>query len=99
MREEEMQPREAIREATRNRIRPIFMSVSTSVCGMLPLILFPGAGSELYRGLGSVVVGGLLVSAFFTLFLVPALFSLVLEARSALSARFSRERPLAPESA
>jgi HAE1 family hydrophobic/amphiphilic exporter-1 len=99
MREEEMQPREAIREATRNRIRPIFMSVSTSVCGMLPLVLFPGAGSELYRGLGSVVVGGLLVSAFFTLFLVPALFSLVLEARSALSARLRRERPLAPESA
>ena len=49
----------AILEATRNRIRPIFMSTLTSVCGMLPLVLFPGAGSELYRGLGSVVVGGL----------------------------------------
>ncbi|MDX1400798.1 MAG: efflux RND transporter permease subunit, partial [Kiloniellales bacterium] len=45
---------EAIKEATRNRIRPIFMSTLTSVVGMLPLVLFPGAGSELYRGLGSV---------------------------------------------
>ena len=88
MREDGHEPREAIRESVRGRIRPIFMSVLTSVCGMLPLVLFPGAGSELYRGLGSVVVGGLLVSTLFTLFLVPALFSLVLDARTALSKRF-----------
>ncbi len=79
---EEMAPREAIRESVRTRLRPIFMSVSTSVCGMLPLVLFPGAGSELYRGLGAVVVGGLIVSTAFTLFLVPALFSLTLDARA-----------------
>ncbi|MCZ6725872.1 MAG: efflux RND transporter permease subunit, partial [Acidobacteria bacterium] len=48
---------------------------------------FPGAGSELYRGLGSVVVGGLVISTVFTLFLVPALLSLVLDARVALTAR------------
>ncbi len=87
MRAEAMPSREAIREAVGNRIRPIFMSVSTSVCGMLPLVLFPGAGSELYRGLGSVVVGGLVVSTLFTLFLVPALFSLVLDARDAVARR------------
>ena len=79
-----------------NRIRPIFMSVSTSVCGMLPLILFPGAGSELYRGLGSVVVGGLIVSTVFTLFLVPALFSLVLEARDNITARLRRPADTPP---
>lgn len=62
-----MEVREAVREATSSRIRPIFMSVGTSVCGMLPLVLFPGAGSELYRGLGSVVVGGLVMSTLFTL--------------------------------
>ncbi len=84
MREEAMPPRLAIRESTRTRVRPIFMSVSTSVFGMVPLVLFPGAGSELYRGLGSVVVGGLVLSTVFTLFLVPALFSLVLDAREAL---------------
>ena len=81
MRHEGMERREAIREAVRNRIRPIFMSTTTSVFGMLPLVLFRGAGSELYRGLGSVVVGGLALSTVFTLLLIPALFSLVLDAR------------------
>ena len=92
-----MAPREAIRESVANRMRPIFMSVSTSVCGMLPLVLFPGAGSELYRGLGSVVVGGLIVSTLFTLILVPALFSLSLDARRGvsrwISALFRSDRP------
>jgi len=68
----------AILEATRNRIRPIFMSTLTSVCGMMPLVVFPGAGSELYRGLGSVVVGGLSLSALLTLLLVPPLLRLTL---------------------
>jgi HAE1 family hydrophobic/amphiphilic exporter-1 len=97
MRERGMQPTPAIRESTRTRIRPIFMSVSTSLCGMLPLVLFPGAGSELYRGLGSVVVGGLAVSTVFTLFLVPALFSLVLDARTALATRLAKTAPLEAE--
>lgn len=77
-REEGMEPADAILEATRNRLRPIFMSTLTSVFGMLPLVLFPGAGSELYRGLGSVVVGGLSVSALLTLLLIPPLLSLVM---------------------
>jgi HAE1 family hydrophobic/amphiphilic exporter-1 len=78
LREEGMNPVDAIEEATRNRIRPIFMSTLTSVCGMLPLVIFPGAGSELYRGLGAVVVGGLSMSAFLTLLTVPPLLRLVL---------------------
>ncbi|MDA0662481.1 MAG: efflux RND transporter permease subunit, partial [Proteobacteria bacterium] len=65
----------AIVEATRNRIRPIFMSTLTSVFGMLPLVVTPGAGSELYRGLGSVVVGGLALSAVLTLLIIPPLLS------------------------
>ncbi len=93
MREDDMAPREAIREATRSRIRPIFMSVSTSVFGMLPLVLFPGPGSELYRGLGSVVVGGLIISTIFTLFLVPALFSLVLDGKRIIGDFFSGVGP------
>ncbi len=68
---------EAIRRATRNRIRPIFMSTLTSVFGMIPLVFFPGAGSELYRGLGSVVVGGLSLSAIITLLIVPPMMSLI----------------------
>jgi HAE1 family hydrophobic/amphiphilic exporter-1 len=87
MRYEGMERREAIREAVRNRIRPIFMSTTTSVFGMLPLVLFRGAGSELYRGLGSVVVGGLALSTIFTLFLIPALFSLVLDARARITGK------------
>ena len=67
----------AIIEAVRNRIRPIFMSTLTSVFGMLPLVVFPGAGSELYRGLGSVVLGGLSLSAGLTLLIIPPLLSLV----------------------
>ena len=79
----------AILEATRNRIRPIFMSTLTSVCGMLPLVLFPGAGSELYRGLGSVVVGGLALSALLTLLIIPpmlAVFMAVIESRGSAAA-------------
>jgi len=71
-----MSPDEALREASESRLRPICMSVSTSVLAMLPLALGRGAGTELYRGLGAVVIGGLAVSTLFTLFLVPALFSL-----------------------
>ena len=78
---EPLPPREAIRESVKSRIRPIFMTTATSVFGMLPLVLAPGAGSELYRGLGAVVVGGLLCSTLFTLVLVPLLFSLVLDIR------------------
>ncbi|HSR53050.1 MAG TPA: efflux RND transporter permease subunit [Acidobacteriota bacterium] len=85
MREEAMEQQKAIVTSVRSRIRPIFMSVSTSVFGMLPLVLYPGAGSELYRGLGSVVVGGLVFSTVFTLFLVPALLSLTLQMRNALA--------------
>ena len=93
IREEGMTPGDAILEATRNRIRPIFMSTLTSVFGMLPLVVLPGAGSELYRGLGSVVVGGLSVSALLTLLVIPPMLSLLvgpLEAR-AIKRRAARE--------
>jgi HAE1 family hydrophobic/amphiphilic exporter-1 len=81
IREDGMSRREAILESVRTRIRPIFMTTITTVLGLLPLVLFPGAGSELYRGLGAVVLGGLLLSTIFTLVLVPALFSLTMDAR------------------
>lgn len=90
MREESLAPREAIRQAVSLRVRPIFMTVLTTVFGMLPLVIFPGAGSELYRGLGAVMVGGLMVSTVFTLFLVPAVFNLVIQGRLALSRRLGR---------
>ncbi|WP_442481545.1 efflux RND transporter permease subunit [Aeoliella sp. SH292] len=78
LRHDGMTPRAAILESVRTRIRPIFMTTTTTVLGLAPLVLFPGAGSELYRGLGSVVLGGLLVSTVFTLLLVPTLFRIAL---------------------
>jgi multidrug efflux pump subunit AcrB/outer membrane protein TolC len=77
-------PRRAIAEAVRTRVRPIFMGSLTSVGGMAPLVFMPGSGSELYRGLGSVVVGGLVVSTIFTLLLVPALFGLLTQLQEKL---------------
>ena len=86
MREEGMASFDAICEATRNRLRPIFMSTLTSVFGMLPLVVFPGAGSELYRGLGSVVVGGLSLSAILTLLIIPPLLAIFLPKPEAAAA-------------
>ncbi len=76
--EQGLTPNEAIRESVRSRVRPILMSTLTSVGGMLPLVILPGSGSELYRGLGAVVVGGLAVSTVFTMLLVPAVLSIIL---------------------
>jgi len=76
VREEGMQIYDAIIEATRNRIRPIFMSTLTSLFGLIPLVIFPGAGSELYRGIGIVVFGGLALSTLATLIIVPPLLSI-----------------------
>ncbi|MDJ0985274.1 MAG: efflux RND transporter permease subunit [Desulfobacterales bacterium] len=64
---------EAVLMSTRTRLRPIYMSAATSIFGMLPLVLVPGPGSEFYRGLGSVVLGGLAISTIFTIFVIPAL--------------------------
>jgi multidrug efflux pump subunit AcrB len=52
------------------------MSTLTSICGMLPLMLVPGAGSAIYRGLATVIVGGMSVSAVFTLLLLPSILRL-----------------------
>ena len=67
---------EAVAIAVRTRLRPIFMSTLTSIFGMLPLLLIPGAGTELYRGLAAVIVGGMAVSTLFTLILLPSLLGL-----------------------
>ncbi len=85
MRDDGFSAREAVLESVRSRVRPIFMTTATTVLGLLPLVLFPGAGSELYRGLGSVVLGGLIVSTAFTLILVPTLFGLFVRSQQVVS--------------
>jgi len=68
-----MDYKEAVIESTKTRLRPIYMSASTSIFAMMPLVIAPGPGSELYRGLGSVVLGGLALSTVFTVFIIPSL--------------------------
>jgi HAE1 family hydrophobic/amphiphilic exporter-1 len=72
---------DAVSEAVTSRVRPILMTTATSLAGLLPLVLAPGSGSELYRGVGAVVLGGLALSTLVSLFAVPALFSLVAHLR------------------
>jgi len=96
MRDHGMNSVDAVCESVRTRMRPILMSTLTTVLGMLPLVVpLPvradgiwvwsvGAGSELYQGLGAVVLGGLITSTVFTLVLIPAGFSLVIDARERL---------------
>lgn len=73
VRTEGMEHKQAIIESVRTRLRPIYMSATTSIFGMLPLAVWPGPGSELYRGLGSVILGGLALSTVFTVFVIPSL--------------------------
>jgi multidrug efflux pump subunit AcrB len=67
---------DAVRSSLETRLRPIFSSTLTAIFGMLPLVLIPGAGAEIYRGLGAVIVGGCLISHIFTLILIPAMLRL-----------------------
>ncbi|WP_339861008.1 efflux RND transporter permease subunit [Paremcibacter congregatus] len=66
----------SVQQALELRLRPIFMSTLTSIFGMLPLLLFPGEGSAIYRGLAASIVGGMAVSTVFTLILLPSLLQL-----------------------
>lgn len=66
----------AVAQAVRLRARPVYMSTLTSLFGMLPLMIVPGVGAEIYRGLAAVIVGGLSISAIFTLVLLPSLLQL-----------------------
>ncbi|MEM7467897.1 MAG: efflux RND transporter permease subunit [Pseudomonadota bacterium] len=69
---------DAVVESTRARLRPIVMSTITTVFGLSPLVFHPGAGTELYRGLGAIVLFGILFSSIVTLTFMPALLTTVL---------------------
>ena len=85
-----MDSRQAIIESTLSRVRPILMTTSTTIFGLMPLVLNPGAGSELYRGLGVVMFGGLLLGTVTTIVFIPAVMSLMLDLAGALR----RARPV-----
>ena len=74
---------DAVREAVRSRLRPIAMSTLTTICGLSPLVFIPGAGTELYRGVGSIVLFGILGAAIVSLTMLPALTIAVLQRTNA----------------
>ena len=74
---------EAVQQALRYRLRPIFMSTLTSLFGMLPLLVVPGSGSDIYRGMAAAIVGGMSVATLFTLLLLPSLLQLTARPRQA----------------
>jgi multidrug efflux pump subunit AcrB len=88
-REEGLNRAEAVNDAVHRRLRPILMSTLTTLFGMLPLVVIPGAGTELYRGMATVIVGGMAVSALFTLLLLPSLLRLGEEARETAAGKGS----------
>ena len=79
--QQQMAPLAAVTEAVEARLRPIAMSTITTLCGLSPLVLIPGAGTELYRGVGAIVMFGILGAALVTLTMLPALTVMVLGLR------------------
>ncbi len=75
---------DAVMESVRARLRPIMISSITTIFGLSPLVFNPGAGTELYRGLGAIVMFGLLFSTLITLTFMPTLLSLTLQIRERL---------------
>ena len=73
-----MTARDAVSDAVATRLRPIAMSTLTTVCGLAPLVFLPGAGTELYRGVGAIVLFGVLGTALVSLTFLPALSVMVL---------------------
>ncbi|PAF52171.1 efflux RND transporter permease subunit [Helicobacter sp. 13S00477-4] len=70
---------ESVLNATKSRLAPIYMSMLTSVFALIPLVFFAGSGSEIYRGLGAVIIGGLVFSTIITVFVIPSLLLFVLK--------------------
>ncbi len=88
----------AVEKALKIRMRPIFMSTFTTIFGMLPLMLMPGEGSVIYRGLATTIVGGMTCSLFFTLLMLPSLLRIG-SAKPVAKAAHERTHSPAPEPA
>src|SRR5690606_19521797 len=73
-REEGMSIREAVKEAGKLRLRPILMTTTTTVLGLLPLAIGIGAGAEMQAALARVVIGGLVASTLITLVFIPIVY-------------------------
>jgi multidrug efflux pump subunit AcrB len=96
VRDEGMGALEAVRNAVKTRLRPIAMSSITTIFGLSPLVFLPGAGTELYRGLGAIVLFGVAGATIVTLTFLPALTVLVLRIRERRLAALARAAEAAP---
>jgi multidrug efflux pump len=74
---------EAVREGTLTRLRPILMTTGATIAGHFPLTLVTGAGAEARNSIGLVIVGGMAIGSFFTLFVVPSIYMLIARDHSA----------------
>ena len=83
----------AVRNAVKKRLKPIFMSTATTLFGLAPLVLIPGEGTELYRGVGIIVLCGIFSSTLLSLTFLPALLTGLLKERSAPLSEQSSEQP------
>ncbi|WP_404399192.1 efflux RND transporter permease subunit [Idiomarina seosinensis] len=72
---------DAVKEGLLSRVRPITITTLTTLCGIAPLVLIPGEGTELYRGVGVIVMFGLVGAAIVTIVTLPALSVLMLKQR------------------
>jgi multidrug efflux pump len=79
---EGLNPKQAVYEAATVRLRPVLMTTLAMVLGAVPLALSEGAGAESRRQIGWVIIGGMMIGTLFTLYVVPAIHSLVLRANS-----------------
>ena len=94
LRDRGLNVREAIEQSAQRRLRPVMMTLISTVLGALPLILSGGAGAEGRNAIGWVIFGGLALAAVFTLYLTPVLYMLLAplaKARSAETRRVSEE--------
>jgi len=88
---------DALVEAVGVRMRPILMTATSTVVGMIPIAMEWSVGLERLSPLAMVAVGGLIVATFLTMVYVPILFSLLEDAMTAVKGRFRRARGAAAE--
>lgn len=84
LREKGMSVSEAVRQGAELRLRPVLMTASVSILGLIPMLLSSGVGAETQRPLASVVIGGLITSTLLTLVLLPVIYEWI-ENRKELS--------------
>jgi multidrug efflux pump subunit AcrB len=87
---------EAAKQGAIERLRPILMTACAMIVGMVPMAIAWEAGSEMQAPLGRAVVGGLLVSTFCTLLIVPAIFAIVMGNRTFVSPSMHPDDPESP---